>query len=309
MKAKKKYPIRRDGRRMKYGVVALTVLVLSILIVHAPLSSPSPPYHPNPNTFYFKAAIVDQESLTYPNPSFVQNATTTLENGGFTVDYIKAADTTVDFYSNLPTDDYGIIILRVHSAVAQGSGWVYLTTGENYSIHKYVLQQLEAQLVMENLTANGQCVFGLGSNFRMNGHFENTIIIMMGCNGLCVNGSNVYAALAQMFIRYGAKAYVGWTGSVTGSGSDNAVLQLLQYLLVKRETLVDAITSTPSDPVTNAYLMGYPSSASPFIIPQENPQNNQTTGTTGIYANDTSATKDDGSLLIIELYSSTYLKD
>ena len=89
MKAVKKYPVRKNCKRMwKYGVVAFVVLLVSVSVLNVLFPQPAPPYHPNPNTFYFKAVIVDEESLTSPNPYFVQNATTTLQNAGFAVDYI-----------------------------------------------------------------------------------------------------------------------------------------------------------------------------------------------------------------------------
>jgi len=290
MNAKKRYPVRKNHSRIKYAA-AVAVLVLFILIVML-LSPASKPQlsnsNTNSNTFYFKAAMVDEESLTYPNPAFVQNATTTLHNAGFTVDYINYTDVTVDFYKNLPTHDYGIIILRVHSTVLPTTGWVTLCTSENYSTQKYVLEQLDNELLHVKLNAGGEDVFTLGPNFKMNGHFENTLIIMMGCDGLGVNGTSVYLGLAEMFVNLGAKAYVGWSTGVTDSGSDNATLQLLQHLLVQRETLGDALLPIPSDPITGAHLVGYPNSESSFVIPQQSPQNNQTTGTTGIYANDTS---------------------
>jgi hypothetical protein len=268
VKAKKRYPVRKNGKKiLKYTAIAICILILSVSTLRLLFPPSSPPYHPNPDTFYFRAAIVDEESLTCPDPSFVQNATTTLQNGGFLVDYIKGADVTVDFYKNLPTQDYGIIILRVHSGVNNGSSWVFMCTSENYSTKKYVLEQLDGELWHADLTSTGEDVFGLGPDFKMNGHFENTIIIMMGCCGLYIKGPNVYDGLAKMLVSNGAKTYVGFSDKVTASGSDNAVLQLLQNLLVKRETLGNAVGSTPSDPITGAYLIGYPSSEFSFVIP------------------------------------------
>jgi hypothetical protein len=286
----KRYPIKKNRKRMlKYGVVALAVLVLSVVILTLLFPSSSTPYYPNPNTFYFKAAIVDEESLTDSNPAFVQNATTTLQKGGFTVDYIKAADATVDFYKNLPTYDYGIIILRVHSTVLPGSGWVSICTSENYSSQKYVWEQLDDELLRTKVTGTSEEIFSLGPNFKMNGHFQNTVIIMMGCDGLGINGTHVYLGFAKMLVNNGAKAYVGWSWGVTASASDNVTQQLLQNLIVKRTTLEEAINSTPTDPGTGAYLRGYPNSESSFVIPQQSPQSNPTSGTTattGIYVND-----------------------
>lgn len=271
MKAKEKRASRKSSKRMyKYVVVAFAVLVVSVLVFMLVFPQPAQPYHPDPNTFYFKAAIVDEESLTYPNPDFVQNVTTTLQNGGFTVDYIEGTDVTVDFYKNLPTHNYGIVILRAHAGVLSGTSWVSLCTSENYSTQKYVWEQLNDELIGGKLTSTGEDVFSLGPNFKMNGHFENTLIIMMGCDGLFANKSVVSTGFAQMLIRNGAKAYLGWSGGVTASCSDNAVQQLLQNLIVKRWTLGAALSVAPSDPVTQAILNGYPHNEISFVIPQNN---------------------------------------
>src|SRR3989304_7907679 len=45
-----------------------------------------------------KAAIVDQLSLTYPNPDFVQDATDTLQLAGYQVEYFPGEETDVGFY-------------------------------------------------------------------------------------------------------------------------------------------------------------------------------------------------------------------
>ncbi len=279
MKAKKRYPLRKNRKRiLKYGVVAIAILILSVATFTLLFPSSSSPYHPDPNTFYFKAVIVDGESLTYANPYFVQNATTTLQNGGFAVDYVKGADVTVDFYKNLPTHNYGMIILRVHSGFVTGTSslWVSMCTSENYSTQKYVWEQLDDELLDLKLTATGEDVFGLGPNFKMNGHFENTIIIMMGCYGFGINGPAIYMGLAEMLIHNGAKAYVGWSGGVTASGSDSGAQQLLQNLIVKRTTLGDAVYSTPSDPMSDARLTEYPHSSEIFFVipPKKSPTNN-----------------------------------
>jgi hypothetical protein len=90
MKAKKRYLRKENKKRLlKYGVVATSALVLSILLFTI-LSPKSSPYYPNPDAFYFKAAIVDQLSLTASNQTFVQTAATILQDGGFTVAIMQA---------------------------------------------------------------------------------------------------------------------------------------------------------------------------------------------------------------------------
>ena len=84
------------------------------------------------------AVIVDQLELTVPNPEFVSNVTGLLEDSGYVVDYIPGAGVTVDLYRELPTRDYELIILRVHSTAEISRGdsdvtSVSLFTGQPYS--------------------------------------------------------------------------------------------------------------------------------------------------------------------------------
>lgn len=60
------------------------------------------------------AAIVDQLSLSEPNPGFLASAARTLEQAGYLVDYYPADQVSVDLYRYLPTFDYDLIAFRVH---------------------------------------------------------------------------------------------------------------------------------------------------------------------------------------------------
>ena len=62
-----------------------------------------------------KAAIVDQLSITVPNPAFVLDATSKLEQEGYTVDYYPGEEVTVSFYRQLPFFNYDVIVFRSHS--------------------------------------------------------------------------------------------------------------------------------------------------------------------------------------------------
>jgi len=277
MKTKQEYASKREKHKkiLKYGAVMLIIVILSILIFTL-LFPPSSPYHPDPNTFYFNAVIVDQLSLTYPNQTFVQTATAILQDGGFTVDYVKGEDAIVDYYKNhLATHDYGIIVLRTHSSSPSPQevrGDVYIFTSEPYSTQKYVWEQLNDEVARVRYFPEGEAYFGIASRFKMNGKFENTIIIMMGCGGLA-GGSNTN--LAEVFIYNGAKAFIAWSGDVTASHTDNAVQQLLQHMATERKTIGNALAFIPPDPSTGARLLEYPNSDElNFVIPQKSPTSN-----------------------------------
>jgi len=220
----------------------------------------------NQTSSQLKAAIVDQLSLTFPNQTFIQTATNTLKQAGYAVDYYAGEEVTVEFYRNLPTHGYGLIILRVHSSAAelQGEEFVETSVGiftsESYSQTKYVYEQLTDQLLMASYTMpQPPYYFAIIPKFvtsSMKGTFQNTIIIMMGCEGL--NNTK----MAEAFIQKGAKAYIGWKGAVSASHTDQATAILLQYLITEKQAIkqaVDnAIKDVGPDPIYNSQLIYYP---------------------------------------------------
>ena len=145
------------------------------------------PENPNPE---LKAAIVDQLSLTLPNQTFTETTASTLTTAGYTVDYFSGESVTVEFYRNLPTHGYKILILRVHSLTDtfQGKQMVGFFTSELYSTTQYVQEQLTDQIGCLTYYPGDQTkYFGISQEFvksSMNGRFNDTLVVMMGCNGL-----------------------------------------------------------------------------------------------------------------------------
>lgn len=220
-----------------------------------------------------KAAIVDQLSLTYPSQAFVKNATSLLRRAGYSVDYYSGESVTVELYRNLPKHQYNILVLRTHSAAVSGDGRefsetpVSFFTSENYSGTRYVWEQLTDQIVAGILSPQNSYCFAVTPEFitsGLDGRFNGTLVIMMGCEGL----NN--AAMAEAFVERGAEAYVGWKGSVSACHTDTATLCLLQHLLIERKPLNLAVESTMEyvgpDEVYNAILQYYPLESGSHII-------------------------------------------
>lgn len=220
----------------------------------------------NPASSQPKAAIVDQLSLTFPNQTFIETATNTLEQAGYTVDYYPGEKVTVEFYRNLPTHGYGLIILRVHSTATtpdRTEGPVTLFTSERYDRSKHVYEQLSDQLVLvafsQDEMKEGITYFGINPPFvtqGMNGKFQSTIVIMMGCEGL----DNTF--MAEAFVEKGAKVYVSWNQPVSASHTDTATTQLLQHFLIEKLTLKQSVQETFKevgfDPIYKSLLIYYP---------------------------------------------------
>ena len=271
-----KAKVRTYKKRLTYVGTVITVAILVVIIaissflIYSFLSStPNQTINldqTNNPASQLKAAIVDHLSLTAPNQTFIQTAANTLKQAGYTVDYYPSEKVTVEFYRDLPTHGYKLIVLRVHSTAAelQDEEWietpVCLFTSEAYSTKKYLIAQLTDQIVSVSYTMPAlPYYFGIMPKFvtsSMNGRFPDSIIIMMGCEGL--NNTK----MAEAFIQKGAKVYIGWKGAVLASHTDQATTQLLQHLITEKETIEKAVTETMkragSAPAHKSLLLYYP---------------------------------------------------
>jgi len=269
-KIHRKKGIERLGLSAKAATVIVTILFsclvfVSCLTINSHLNQPATDQTAD-FTSAPKAAIVDQLSLTYPNQTFIQTTENTLEQAGYSVDYFPGEEVTVEFYRNLPTHNYAVVILRVHSSAAafEGDGFVEtpvsLFTSENYSRDKYVWEQMTDQLMIASYTApQPPYYFGITPKFvtaSLNGKFQSSIVVMMGCEGL--NNTK----MAEAFVERGAEVYISWSESVLASQTDQATILLFQHLLVEKQTIKQAVTGTNRevgpDPAYNSLLMFYP---------------------------------------------------
>ena len=244
-------------------VILVTIIAVSSFFIYSYLS-PSPnqainPDQTNNQPSQPKAAIVDHLSLTAPNQTFKQTATTILEEAGYTVDYYPGEEVTVEFYRNLPTHGYSLIVLRVHSATTVGYRSLGLFSSEVRSTTKYVYEQLTEQLVGARFPNDETEYFGISPLFvlhSMKGRFQNTTIIHMGCDGL------VHTTMAEAFRQKGAKVYISWDGDVLASHTDQATTHLLQHLIAEKQTIEHAVTKTREkvgpDPAYKSLLVYYP---------------------------------------------------
>lgn len=212
-----------------------------------------------------RAVIVDQLSLSYPNPAFVDEATATLEKAGYVVDYIPGEDVTISLYYHLPEMGYEYVLLRTHQAVFnhEWRGRKYnepvLFTAEPYDPTLFPQEQWDLELVPAYMIDGAPRYFGVTANFiesRMQGDFGDATVIMMGCSGL---GSD---RTAEAFINRGAGAVVGWTDLVSSSHTDRATQRFLDKVLLEDQTVEAAVAQTMAeigpDPAYDSVLNSYP---------------------------------------------------
>jgi len=200
------------------------------------------------------AAIVDQLSLTAPNPDFAASATDLLEGAGYTVDYFPGEQVNVEFYRGLPSHGYDLIILRVHSGITierdaetgekTQTEYVSLFTGESYSEEGYPEEQEQGRLAEAVYYEGASPLFAITPGFirqTMPGDFDDALIVMMGCDGLRSERT------AQAFLDKGADAFVSWSLPVTASHTDAATQRLLEKLFVEGLTVQAAVTQTGAE--------------------------------------------------------------
>lgn len=265
---------------LKLLCLALVLIaVLSISSCCAPSKPPSPPPMPFPPTGQEipatpkpssppesnlpMAAIIDQLSVLNSNNTFLGQVTQQLEDYGFGVDLYQGSEITIDFYRGLPQMNYQLIIFRTHSGLLSGEeGVVRMTTiftNETYSETKHIKEQLNDRVAKARIDTKHPMVFSIKDSFitqSMEGDFDNTVIIMMGCSGIAIDD------LAQAFIEKGASTYLAWHATVGLGYVDQATPYLIQQLCGEQSTVAEAVRNTMdtigADPVFGAKLKYFP---------------------------------------------------
>jgi len=244
--------------------------ILALLIISL-VSLPACSQPNDSSTDSLKAAIIDQLYILQPNEAFIAQTVQELEDYGFEVDIYQGDEVIVDFYRELPGNGYELIIFRTHSGLLGKEGEITkrtcLFTNEPYSQTKHVAEQLSDQLAMARIDEHHPWVFGIGDKFvtqSMEGKFDKTVIIMMGCSCLYLDD------LAQAFVDKGASAYLGWDATVDLSYVDTATTNLVWNLCSEGLTVREAVAITMAEVGPDLYygaeLKYYPSSSGSHTI-------------------------------------------
>ncbi len=187
-----------------------------------------------------------------------------LENAGYTVEYTGGKDVTVDFYRSLPKRNYDLLILRVHSTAVVTRGKedvtsVSLFSGQPYSRELYYDEQVQGRIGFAQYTDDSPKLFGITSDFvqqSMQGSFDGTVVIMMGCQGFINNKG------AEAFADKGARSFIGWDGLVSAEHTDQATTQLVRHLVTDApdpSRAVDlAMADIGPDPTYGSHLIARP---------------------------------------------------
>ncbi len=259
-------------RALWYSVLIACLLFAAFLILRT-VTSLTPPPKP---TATLKAAIVDQISLLHPKRGFIDRASRYLTEAGFDVEVYEGEEVTIELYKNLPAKGYRLIILQTHSSsdlqlpdgTISSANPVFLCSSEPYGERKYFYEQMTNQVRGVELPYESSIVFfSIGPEFvrrSMAGHFDDALIIIGGCQGL----STLH--LAEALIERGALAIISWDDWVDLSHNDEAIVYLLQALIIGRLTVEQAVERTMSevgpDPTYGSVLTYFPQERGSYTI-------------------------------------------
>jgi hypothetical protein len=242
MKVKKKKGENENfGRNKRLIYVTTASIIILILIGTILYFCPHQPSQP-------KAAIIDQlsssqlaEPIRHRNQTFINTTKQLLYKRFSIVDYYSD-NATVEQYKGLSSQDYKLIIWRAHSALDLNSKYIAISTSDKYGSKNYDQYLENGQLTLCNIT--GFLYFGITPKFveeLMSGRFEDTMILLMSCNGL----KQEYYKTAETFEEKGVKVFISWDGWIGPSDNDNAIAHLLNYLINKNDTVSEAVDKIP----------------------------------------------------------------
>ncbi|MEM2820242.1 MAG: hypothetical protein QXF31_03605 [Candidatus Bathyarchaeia archaeon] len=194
---------------------------------------------PTSSVDFSRAAIIDGIGFTRPNPSFIQGVSEVLDGAGLRVDIYEGKNVTVDLLRRI--GGYGLLILRLHSAIDPKYGFLYLFSAERFNETEYEArfgEERRTGAVREGITFEGETYFTLRADllgYMNQGGLNGSIIMLMGCNG-----TNSEHAINRLFER-GVKAIIAWDGYVDLNYTDEITLKLIEAIYKKGLSLEEAV--------------------------------------------------------------------
>jgi len=227
-----------DKKTMIYAALIIIIIIVpTVFILQLITSRPNTP----------KAAIIDQLSSSHlspasqhPNQTFIDLARSLLSQRFDTIDYYSD-NASVENYKQLPSKGYKVIIWRAHSALNLDSKYVAISTSDRWDLTSYDQYMQNGQLTLCNITGDPHLYFAINPKFIrevMTGKFEDTLIIMMSCNGL----KTEYTETAAAFLDKGAEVLISWNGWIGSADNDDATTRLLNHLVLENDTVSDAVS-------------------------------------------------------------------
>jgi hypothetical protein len=183
------------------------------------------------------------DNIRFSNLTFIESAKELLYERFVSVDYYSD-NSTVENYMKLPSMKYGLVVWRAHSALDNMSSYVAIATSEKYRLIRYDQYLENGHLTLCNITGDADLYYGITPKFvkeLMLGRFEDTLLVLMSCNGL----KDGYSKTTVAFEEKGVRAVMSWDGWISSLDNDNAGTILLQQLIRENSTIGEAVKKVP----------------------------------------------------------------
>ena len=248
------------GKGEKWSVIArvtgVVILLSAIILISSRWFFNSSSVHIS------RAAIVDGIGFTRPNPSFIEGVRGILEGAGLKVDVYEGESVTIDLLRRI--GGYGLLILRLHSAVDAKYGFLYLFSAEEFNktlCETKFSEEYSRGVIREGITFEGERYFTLRADllgYMSQDGLSGSIVILMGCNG-----TNSEHAIDKLLHDRGVKAVIAWDGYVDLNYTDEIILKLIENVYEKGSDFEEAVNKIMDeygpDPIYKSklrYLVG-----------------------------------------------------
>lgn len=202
----------------------------------------------------YRAVLVDGIELTKPNPDFTKGVKEILNRSGLKLDIYEGSEVTINLLENLA--GYGLIILRLHSAVDK-YGLLYIFSAEPYNESEISRFGSEWGLaVRQAITFENESYFALRADLlgykNKEEGFKGSVMILMGCNGTDSE------TVIQNLFKKGVKIIIAWDGYVDLDYTDEITLLLLKAVYERKLSFKNAVEELMKekgpDPVWKSHL-------------------------------------------------------
>lgn len=242
------------GRWVRIVQVASIVAILAILVGvinlnKPPVDSGSRNYEGStPLVDESKAVLVDGIAFTDPNPKFTRSVKEILSKANITLDIYDGEEVTINLLRKI--GGYGLIILRLHSAIDERSRLLYIFSAEKFDSEEYELRYGENSLeyklraVRKGITFRNESYFALRADLLgdlSDKGLNGSIVILMGCNG-----TNSQQIISNLF-RRGVKAVIAWDGYVDLNHTDEITVELLKAVYEEHMDFCEAVEKVMDD--------------------------------------------------------------
>ena len=251
-KVKRGIWLSRKRRRWPWILLILAAAIIFISIAAYLSQKPGEVAPPK------RAVILDGLSADYPNQTFIKSAEKVLGQAGFTVDVYGLENITLSLLRKLPSEDYGLVIFRVHGGRIKQPIGLFIGGGlfiERCGPESHREEVETGYLLLGRPFFSNETYCVAPPHYitdKLHGRFKEAIIIAMSC----FTGDD--EVMARAFFKRGARAYIGFKGEISPAYADAFTIKLLQKLYAENIPIQEAFNQARSELGPDPHYKGAP---------------------------------------------------